>query len=46
LRALMILRKPIPIDIPNWDRYDTNTQRLIAGERRPAIMEWLAMTPQ
>jgi hypothetical protein len=28
------------------DRYDTNTRRLIVGERRPAIMEWLAMTPK
>jgi hypothetical protein len=28
------------------DRYDTKTRRLILGERRPAIMEWLAMTPR
>jgi hypothetical protein len=26
------------------DRYDTNTRRLILGERRPGIMEWLVMT--
>ncbi len=28
------------------DRYDTKTRRLILGERRPAIMEWLVMTPK
>ncbi len=27
------------------DKYDTRTRRLIVGERRPAIMEWLVMTP-
>jgi precorrin-6B methylase 2 len=26
-------------------KYDTNERRLILGERRPAIMEWLVMTP-
>jgi hypothetical protein len=26
-------------------KYDTNERRLILGERRPGIMEWLAMTP-
>ena len=29
---------------PKLDAYDTKTRRLILGERRPAIMEWLAMT--
>jgi hypothetical protein len=28
------------------DRYDTRTRQLILGERRPAIMEWLVMTPR
>ncbi|MGB6384374.1 MAG: hypothetical protein WBD25_06560 [Terriglobales bacterium] len=28
------------------DRYDTMTKRLVLGERRPAIMEWLVMTPR
>ena len=28
------------------DKYDTKTRRLILGERRPAIMEWLVMTPK
>lgn len=28
------------------DKYDTRTRRLILGERRPGIMEWLAMTPR
>ena len=28
------------------DKYDAKTRRLILGERRPAIMEWLAMTPR
>jgi hypothetical protein len=27
-------------------KYDTRTRRLILGERRPGIMEWLAMTPK
>jgi hypothetical protein len=31
---------------PQLDKYDTRTRRLILGERRPAIMEWLAMTPR
>ncbi len=31
---------------PQLDAYDTRTRRLILGERRPAIMEWLAMTPK
>jgi len=26
-------------------KYDTNERRLILGERRPAIMEWLIVTP-
>jgi hypothetical protein len=42
----MRLRKPIPVDVPNWDRFDTDTGRLIVGKRRPAMMEGLAMTPQ
>lgn len=29
---------------PEIDKYDTRTRRLILGERRPAIMEWLVMT--
>jgi hypothetical protein len=28
------------------DRYDARTRRLILNERRPAIMEWLVMTPK
>lgn len=31
---------------PQLDPYDTRTRRLILGERRPGIMEWLAMTPR
>ncbi len=27
------------------DKYDLDTRRLVLGERRPAIMEWLVMTP-
>ncbi len=28
------------------DRYDARTRRLILNERRPCVMEWLAMTPK
>ncbi len=32
--------------VPQLQSYDTKTKRLILGERRPAIMEWLVMTPR
>ncbi len=32
--------------VPQLRAYDAQTKRLILGERRPAIMEWLVMTPK
>ena len=32
--------------VPQLRSYDTKAKRLILGERRPAIMEWLVMTPR
>jgi hypothetical protein len=32
--------------VSQLQNYDTKTKRLILGERRPAIMEWLVMTPR
>ena len=45
IRSTDDIQKAHTYRYPELDKYDIDTRRLVLGERRPAIMEWLVMTP-
>ena len=45
IRSTDDIQKAHTYRYPQLDKYDIDTRRLVLGERRPAIMEWLVMAP-